>query len=847
MHEGDFRSGSEDARLAALADLAILDTESEREFDALTSLAANIFGTESAAVSLIDKDRQWFKSRHKIDFRETPRDVAFCDHVVADRSAMVVLDTLDDARFASNPLVIDKPNLRFYAGAPIYARNGQCLGSLCILDGKPRSRFGNDQVRLLEELAGLVNDTINARAARLRGDIGAKVLHSTPDAVLATNRSAEIVYWNEAAEKLFGWSAQEALGTNVKLIIPESFHGGHQEKFEAAAAGGPTRLVGKFIELSGKSKDGAVFPVELSLAPWGEAANGGFAAIVRDISDRKKLQRDRDNSRKFLDAIVANLPSMLFVKDTETLRYLLVNKKGAQMMGRRTREILGKDDLELFPAGANYRRNDLSVIEGGAPATKESVFVRDDETEISIRTTRVLLDGPDRPNQYLLGLSEDMSEVRRAEAERWHLARYDTLTGLFNRTSFLDHMAELIASDTRFSMLSVDLDRFKSVNDQFGHVIGDDVLKEVGARLNAIADKDTCVARIGGDEFAFVLVGSKLKERAKRISKKIVAAISKPINVGRVTAYLGASVGVVIYPDDGTSLETLRQNGDLAMYRAKAQGDGIPCFFDAEMDALERDRRRLETALRRAVDGNEVSVAYQPIVEVSTGEVSSFEALARWTHPRRGPISPDLFISLAEDCGLIDELGAQILETACSDALNWPERVRVAVNLSPRQFYSGNLVQTVFDTLDRTGLPPGRLQLEVTENLVIKNPDEAFSQLSQLKEHGVQICVDDFGVGYSSLGYFKTFQFDKVKIDKSFIGEIDSSKAAKAIVSAVVGLATELSISVVAEGVETSHQRSLLTELGCSHLQGYLFSAAVPSHGIQDLLKSQAQQNEPSN
>nr|WP_275588776.1 EAL domain-containing protein [Croceicoccus hydrothermalis] len=828
---------NEQKRLAALAELAILDSQEEEEFDAVTRLVASIFDVSSAAVSLVDKDRQWFKARYNIAFEQTPRDIAFCDQVVAHRKGMVVSDTHRDARFAANPLVTEAPHIRFYAGAPLYLRSGHCVGSLCVIDTRPRHDFDADKFERLHHFAAIVSELIEARKSRREADIAAKVVTATPDAVLAANRKAEIVYYNDAAAKLFGWSAQEALGKNVTCIIPDDLRAGHQFRFERAARGGATRLVGKFVELQARRSDGSVFPVELSLAPWGDEAHGGFAAIIRDISKRKALQADRLASKRFLDAVVSNLPLMLFVKDAATGQYLLLNKEAENLLGRPPGTMLGKVDDELFPGREPvFRQNDLGALKSGNPECSESAFERDDGSVVNIRTTRVLIDGPDRPGQYLLGLSEDLTEMRQSEAERLRLARFDSLTGLINRASFLEQAEDLVGKRAPFAMLSVDIDRFKAINDQFGHAIGDRVLERVGKRLLAMADDGTSIARVGGNEFTCLLTGRNLRSRARTLSHRLFEDFETPCRIDAITVAIRMSVGVVIYPDDGNTIETLRQNADLAMYRAKLDTRGEPCFFDDAMDTAQRDRLRLETKLRNAIAADRIETVYQPIVSVDTGAVVGMEALARWTDMERGPVPADLFISVAEDCDLIDELGENILRRACLDAKSWPDDVRVCVNLSPRQFYSGKLLKTIADTLNATGLPASRLQLEITENLVMENADEAFAQLERMKQMGIGISVDDFGIGYSSLGYFQKFCFDTVKIDKSFIREIESSQAAKAIVTAVVGLARQLSMSVVAEGVETQRQRDMLARLGVSHLQGYLFSAPVKPGGLDRLL-----------
>ena len=351
-------------------------------------------------------------------------------------------------------------------------------------------------------------------------------------------------------------------------------------------------------------------------------------------------------------------------------------------------------------------------------------------------------------------------------------------------------------------MLSIDLDRFKAINDQFGHPIGDVVLAEVGDRLRSIVGQPGWVARIGGDEFIAILVGTRLRDRAQDVADAIIARVAEPFVTERGVAHAGASVGVVLMPEDGNTTDQLRENVDLALYRAKHSGETSACFFNAQMDACAQDRREIQRDLRKAVRAGEIALAYQPLVSARTGQITSAEALARWSHPSRGPIRPDIFIPLAEECGLIDVLGEQLLRRACIDAATWPEQVRVSVNLSPLQFISDTLLKTVGDALASSGLAPDRLQLEVTEGLVIRDVERTFEQLEQLRALGIQILIDDFGVGYSSLSYFQRFPFDKVKIDKSFVDGIATSRAAKAIIQAVVGLGEQLGMAVVAEGVE---------------------------------------------
>ncbi|BBF72584.1 hypothetical protein LH128_12308 [Sphingomonas sp. LH128] len=828
-------------RLAALSGYAILDTPPEREYDVLTRVAAVALNVQSAAISLIDGHRQWFKSRHGIAFPETPRAIAFCSHALKARSALVVPDARQDTRFRDNPLVTSEGGIRFYASVPLITQTGLCLGTLCVFDPAPRERLDDDERLILEDLAQHATSLIEARCARRMTEIAGKVVDATSDAVLAADLSGRIVHWNAAAEQMFGRSRGEAIGEDVSIIMPPRFVHGHTEAFGRAAQGGPTRLVGSFIELVAMRADGSEFPIELSLARWGDpSGDQGFAAIVRDISARKSLEREREHAQKFLQSIVSNLPATLFVKDVETRRYLMINHAGETVMGRPASEIIGATDHELFPANAEASEDrDNEAIARRETYQTEAAFTRGDGETLYLRTMRTVIDGPDRPCQYLLGVSEDVTQIRRTEAEVLRLAHYDALTGLLNRSSYTDRLFRMVQAREPFAMLSIDLDRFKAVNDQFGHPGGDAVLIQVGDRLRAVIEGEGWIARIGGDEFIAVLAGERLRERAQMCADRLIDELAKPIVTGRGVCYIGASVGIVLMPQDGETTEQLRENVDLALYRAKHNGRACACFFNAEMDSSARDRRQIERDLREAVAAGDIGLVYQPLVAAQTGRITSAEALARWTHPVKGPIRPDVFIALAEECGIIDQLAEQLLRQACVDARNWPADVRVAVNLSPLQFVSGKLVETVGAALAASGLCPSRLQLEVTEGLVIRDVERTFDQLEALRSLGIQILIDDFGVGYSSLSYFQRFPFDKVKLDRSFVEQVTQSQAARAIIQAVVGLGAQLGMAVVAEGVETHEQMEALVAMGCTHLQGYLFSRPLPVTTLCAMLESQ--------
>ena len=832
---------AETDRLTALWNMAILDTPAHRDFDEVTRLAALALGSESAAVSLVDDRRAWFKSRLCMPATEAPREHAFCTLALDSVVPIVILDTHADVRCEGNPLTLGPDGYRFYAGAPIVTSAGHCLGTLCVLDRQPRENVPPEQVQALADLAGIVAGLIEARRFRQIGEIATQVVDVTSDAILCVDGAGAITFWNRAAEAMFGHSSAQAIGQTLDIILPVTHAAAHHRGFARASAGGRTTLVGKSVELTAKRIDSSEFPIELSLARWGSLEGGyNFAGIIRDATARRMLEREREQAKTFLDTVVDHLPAMLFVKDAETKRYLLVNRAGEELTGKSRNDMIGKTDPELFVQGAGYEQRDRAALAAEGVHLFESEFERPGGDSVTLRTKRIVIDGPNREREYIVGMSEDVTETRKAQAQVQRLAHYDSLTGLRNRGSFVDEIDRLIAAEAPFALISIDLDRFKAVNDQFGHLAGDAALAQIGDRLRAVAMVATTLARVGGDEFALIVTGPALAERSRILAATIVTALASPIVTRWATVQLGSSVGIALAPDDGDTTEELRQHADLALYRAKQQGRGVVCFFSAEMDRATQDRRGLERDLRAALDSGEITLAYQPVVSTKTEQITSVEALARWCHPIRGPIPPDLFISIAEESGLITQLGTRILCIACEEAMEWPEHIKVAVNISPMQIHAGDLSEVVRNVLTATGLPSHRLQLEVTEGLFLRDVDLTFRELEQLRSLGIQILMDDFGIGYSSLSYFERFRFDKVKIDQSFVRQMLTSQAASAIIQAVIGLGTTLGMGVVAEGVETPEQMVGLVEAGCTHLQGYLFSKPLHREEIRACLLTNA-------
>jgi diguanylate cyclase (GGDEF)-like protein len=434
---------------------------------------------------------------------------------------------------------------------------------------------------------------------------------------------------------------------------------------------------------------------------------------------------------------------------------------------------------------------------------------------------------------------EDITERRRTEERIFHLAHYDALTDLPNRTLFRDQLErELgrIAQGGQLAVLYIDIDEFKSVNDSLGHPIGDELLKAVAERLRDCIGTGDFVARLGGDEFAIVQTGDATEACITALVTRIYDAIRRPYDCLGHQLAADASIGVARAPADGTDLDQLLKNADLAMYRAKAGGRRTFRFFEPDMDARVRARRTMEVELRQAIVEGGFEIHYQPLVSLSSNQITGCEALLRWRHPERGMISPAEFIPVAEETGLITQLGEWVLATAFAEAATWPAHVKLAVNVSPIQFRSETLALRVAAALAVSGLSPGRLELEITEAVLIHDDEVALAILHQLRATGVRIALDDFGTGYSSLSYLQRFPFDKIKIDRCFVTDIAAEGGSASIVRAVVNIATSRAMTTTAEGVETPEQREILRALGCTEIQGFLFSRPLPAADIRPLL-----------
>jgi diguanylate cyclase (GGDEF)-like protein len=491
----------------------------------------------------------------------------------------------------------------------------------------------------------------------------------------------------------------------------------------------------------------------------------------------------------------------------------------------------------------NYRAS----IGNGAIATPEQMAAASAiHAQEASAYTQELMDGRivavsqrPMPDGGWVAVHEDITERRRAEAKIAHLARHDMLTNLPNRVLFREHLEDAfsrIEPGRGFAVHCLDLDHFKTVNDTLGHPIGDELLKLVALRLTEAVSSSDFIARIGGDEFAVVQTNVARPEECSQLASRIVELISRPYDIDGRHIVIGTSIGIAIAPSDGANPDLLLKNADMALYLAKGDGRGTHRFFEREMDKRLQARHALEVDLRKAIAHGEFEVYYQPILYLQTGKVSGFEALVRWNHPERGMISPADFIPLAEETGLILPLGEWVLRTACMQAAKWPQPVGIAVNLSAMQFKGRNIVQLTLNALAASGLAARRLDLEITESVLLQDETHTLTILHQLRDLGVQISMDDFGTGYSSLAYLRNFPFDKIKIDRSFVRDMLVRKDCQAIIRAVVGLARSLGITTIIEGIETKEQLETARLEGCDEGQGYLFSKPMPEPQVAEFL-----------
>lgn len=941
------RFSHEGKRLREVRSFEFIKKDGDTGLDHIVRLASRIFGASTSLISLVDKDVQWFAARKGFDRVGTPRAQSFCAFALAGAEPLVVLDARQDERFSDNPLVVADPFIRFYAGAPLISRKGNVLGTLCVIDTKPRSAFSDEDLRMLGLLAELAMESLDFRRLSETRRAALCLNRTSPDAIFHVDNMGIITYANRAARKIFGYEKEALVSHPIAMLLPDPLQKRMAAAIRLFRRAGTEFLSFEPIEATAIQSTGREIPIEFSAGIWSSDGSFRLGIIVRDIADRKRrdasfellfernpvpmwifdaasldfiavndaacalyrftredaltknaldmrLESERAgvrdtisnfgeyyasekpgihiasdgtklrilsfarrlrhqnqdcvvvanidvterehaaqelaSTRIFLDAIVESIPSMVFVKDATDGKFVLLNKAGEELLGILRGDLIGKTDFDLFPPreAERFRDADRDVVASGQLVTIENEPLSTKEGVRSLRTQKVGVPDADGNPRYLLGISEDVTERLRVEERNLHLSLHDILTDLPNRLAFQTALEEEIVSGGGFALILIDLDRFKAVNDSFGHQAGDELLRQLASRLSSTVGPNDVVARLGGDEFGVLLRGGAVTEStASGLAADIIAAVEQPFSIGDELACIGCSAGIVLSPRHGSTSRALIRRGDLALYAAKTNPRSGYVFFEHHMEEKVAREKLLRDELASALSKDQFDIEYQPIVDARSGKLVCCEALLRWRHPERGVVSPAEFIPIAEASGLIEQVGQWVVEQACIEAAKWPSDVKIAVNLSPRQFTGLKLVAAIAKALAVSGLSPTRLELEITESVLLSDSDENLRLLNDLKSLGVHVALDDFGTGYSSLAYLRQFSFDKLKIDRSFVADLTRSAPNLAIVRAVIGLGKSFSALITAEGVETEEQLECLRREGCDQCQGYLFSRPV--------------------
>ncbi|HEY0846966.1 MAG TPA: EAL domain-containing protein [Noviherbaspirillum sp.] len=876
----------EKARLEILGRYHILDTAPESQYDDIATLAAKICNTPMALITLVDESRQWFKSRFGLDVQETARDIAFCAHTISHVEPFIVPDASKDPRFADNPLVTGEPYIRFYAGTPLITGDGYALGSLAVLDRVPRTLTGDQlqalrilgrevvaQFELRKTLSSLqeairekeqTEERLRRSHAELERNVAERtvdlhranatlqvefeertkeaslsqaIIDSLPGIFYVFDADGRFLRWNRNFESITEYSREE-----MKHLHPLDLFGHSEDKARVEERIETVLRVGKAsVEADLTTKSGKRIPylftgerIELDGRPH-------VSGMGVDITERR---RSEESLRLRNRAIEASVNAVVITDLDGNIEY--ANSAFERITGYTIGEVVGRNCR--FLQGGDSAQPGLDTIREAMRRHEEAAALLRNYrksgdmfwNDVRIAPVRA----PDGAVSHYVGVLNDVTEVKNYEKELERQANFDSLTALANRNVLKDRIRLAIAAAQRYGHYAVvgfmDLDNFKFINDSLGHNIGDELLKRVAERLVSCMRGQDTIARYGGDEFAFVLTDQKDEAHAAALMDRILKTIDRPFDVEGHRFFVSCSIGLSFYPRDGQDADTLLKNADAAMYRAKERGRNNFQFYTPAMNQRVRERLSLESRLRQALENDEFVLHYQPKVNLFSGKIVGAEALLRWQPSDGEVVPPTTFIPLAEETGLIIPIGDWVLRTACTHNKILQDAKRppfgVAVNISARQFEPRSICSTVDHALAASGLGASFLELELTESLVMNNPEEVIKVLRELKEMGLRLSIDDFGTGYSSLSYLQRFPVDRLKIDQSFVRDIGADPNDAIIARAIISLGHNLGMSVLAEGVSTAEQLSFLRENGCDEMQGFLFSRPVPFEEMMRML-----------
>ena len=841
---GLIQDEAERQRLQTLQDYAVLDTPPEAGFDELTHLAAQWLRVPIVLVSLVDAERQWFKSRVGLEAPETPRSVSFCSVAIERPQQMLIVpDARLDPRFSDNPLVTGEPGIRFYAGAPLVMPDGQALGTLCVIDHQPRE-FGPQERETLSLLARQVVAQLELRRQRqemrLAVDRYQKLFDNTMDGVLQTRPGGEVLAANAAACAMLGMSEEQirerGRGGILDLEDPRL-----PELLDTRLRLGHARG-----ELRMRRGDGTLFEVELTSALYRDHAGQWLSSIVfRDISERLRWQQQLQQQVDLLDNLARHVPGSLyqFRMDVDGRLSFPFASAGIHAIYEVEPEQV-REDASL--ALERIHPDDLQPVLESIRVSAETLEPWRVEYRVILPVQgerwRLCNAQPERlPDGSTLwhGFNTDITERKETEAQTFRLAYFDALTGLPNRSLLRDRIDQALALARRSrqygAVMFVDLDNFKQINDARGHSVGDLLLTEVAQRLQSLLRAEDTVARLGGDEFVLLIneLGQDVEGSARAamaVAEKVRATLDRPHLIDNFSYTSTGSIGISLFPKAGQKIDDLLREADTAMYRAKGAGRNRIAFFELTMQHEVEDRLALEQELKEGLAADQLCLYVQSQVD-ARGQPVGGELLLRWQHPLRGLLSPMRFIPLAEETGLILPLGEWVIEQACRTLVRMRAQgllQSLAVNVSAQQFRSEDFVPRVQAILRQTGAPAQQLVFEVTESLFIEDWEHALQRIIALVKLGIRFSIDDFGTGYSSLRYLQRLPLFELKIDRSFVQDTPHDINDTAIVQSILSMAHHMGLEVVAEGVETQAQVDFLRAQNCDRLQGYFYDQPQP-------------------
>lgn len=861
---------NEAERLQTLHNYCVLDTQSEEVFDELTKLAANICGVPIALISLVDENRQWFKSHVGISAKETPRDVAFCAHAILNPSEILeVADAQIDKRFSDNPLVTGDPKIRFYAGAPLVAPNGLGLGTLCVIDTQVRkltdhqkfalgylSKVVINQLELHKSLALLRSAELRLKSdnivleSELQQEVidryqlevnSREILDAAFDAVITVDQDLRLTYFNHEAEALFGYSLDEQIHGNIyELILPSELYKNINEDINKFLKTHVSSYVGKRIEVIARHADGSDIPIELSLIGLKHHNGYLFNAFIRDLSiEKKSIEEIRFSTLSY------GGKEAIAITDVE-MKILRVNQAFEDITGYSPNEVIGAKP-HILRSSEHEDDFHLEILHKVNTEGTWAGEVWDKRKNGETFPQHLIITGVKDSSKdvvnYVFSFS-DITQSKKSAKDIHDLAFYDPLTNLPNRRMLLNKLRQALVTSARSglqgALIFIDLDDFKTLNDTLGHDFGDLFLQNVANRLQSSIRKADTLARFGGDEFVIILeglgeLGLSPITQIELVADKILAAIDIPFELKGYTAHITTSIGATLFNNHIENIDELMKQADIAMYQAKKEGRNTYRFFDQNMQKEISSRATLEKALRSAIKNNQFELHYQLQIDNNYQPLGA-EALIRWNHPTLGIISPGEFIPLAEDIGLIQPIGTWVLETACTELKRWEDlphakNQTISVNISAIQFLSPDFVETIQALIQRKGIDPSKLKLEMTESVVLNDINECVAKMNALKKNGIEFSLDDFGTGYSSLSYLTKLPLSILKIDQSFVRNINhTSNSERVIIETIIGMAKTLGLTVIAEGVETIEQRNFLEQRGCFVFQGFFFGKPLPAN-----------------